>query len=118
VPRRRPGALLPLESEILAACVAAGDGGIHGFAIAKVIAEAGDDRPLTATGTLYRALHRLSEAGLVESWWEAPGDATVEGRPPRRCYRVTGAGVAALASSRPADAPVATRQTIVPEVAP
>jgi PadR family transcriptional regulator PadR len=118
VPRRRPGTLLPLEIEILAACVAAGDGGIHGFAIAKVIAEAGDDRPLTATGTLYRALHRLGETGLVESWWETPGDAAAEGRPQRRCYRVTAAGVTALASSRPADAPVATHQNIVPEVAP
>ena len=99
MPRRRPGSLLPLEVSILTACLDAGETGAHGFALAKAIAEAGDDRSLTATGTLYRALHRLDEAGLVESWWEDPNDAADAGRPRRRSYRITGAGATALAKA-------------------
>ena len=102
MPRRRPGLLLPLEVGILTACLDAGESGSHGFALAKAIADAGDSRELTATGTLYRALHRLEAAGLVESWWEDPSDAADAGRPRRRCYRVTGAGAAAVAEAHAA----------------
>jgi PadR family transcriptional regulator PadR len=100
MPRRRPGSLLPLEVAILAACLDAGQSGSHGFALAKAIADAGDSRELTATGTLYRALHRLDEAGLVESWWEDPNHAADAGRPRRRSYRITGAGATALATAQ------------------
>jgi DNA-binding PadR family transcriptional regulator len=93
-----------LEVSILAACLDAGQAGSHGFALAKAIADAGDTRELTATGTLYRALHRLDEAGMVENWWEDPNHAAEAGRPRRRCYRITGAGEAALENAR-ADAP-------------
>ncbi len=99
MPRRRPGSLLPLELGILRACLEAGESGSHGFALAKAIADAGDSRELTATGTLYRALHRLDAAGLVDSWWEDPNDATDAGRPRRRSYRITRAGVAVLATA-------------------
>lgn len=74
--------------------------GSHGFALAKAIADAGDGRPLTATGTMYRALHRLDAAGLVDSWWEDPSDAAEAGRPRRRSYRITSAGAAALARAQ------------------
>lgn len=100
MPRRRPGSLVPLEVSILAACREAGEPGSHGFALAKAIAEAGDSRELTATGTMYRALHRLDAAGLVESWWEDPNDAADAGRPRRRSYRITSAGATALAKAR------------------
>ena len=111
MPRRRPGSLLPLEVGILAACLEAGEAGSHGFALAKAIADAGDSRELTATGTMYRALHRLDAAGLVESWWEDPNDAADAGRPRRRSYRITGAGAAALAkaSDEATDAAAFTR---------
>ena len=99
VSRRRPGSLLPLEVSILAACRDAGVAGVHGFAIAQEIAAAGDSRRLTATGTLYRALQRLDDGGLIENWWEDPELATQAGRPRRRLYRITGAGAAALASA-------------------
>ena len=100
MPRRRSGSLLPLEVGILTACLDAGESGSHGFALAKAIADAGDSRQLTATGTLYRALHRLDAAGLVESWWEDPSVAADAGRPRRRCYRITGAGAAAVAEAQ------------------
>ena len=99
VSRRRPGTLLSLEVSILAACRDAGVAGVHGFAMAQEIADAEDSRRLTATGTLYRALQRLDDGGLIENWWEDPDLATEAGRPRRRLYRITGAGAVALASA-------------------
>jgi PadR family transcriptional regulator PadR len=95
--RRRAGSLLPLEVSILTRCGEAGPAGTHGFAMAQRIADAGDSRRLTATGTLYRALQRLDDGGLIENWWEDPDLATEAGRPRRRLYRITGAGAVALA---------------------
>lgn len=97
MPRRRPGSLLPLEVSILAALRDSGTKGTHGFALAQAIADAKESRRLTATGTLYRALHRLDDAGLIESWWEDPDEAALAGRPLRHLYRITGAGATALA---------------------
>ena len=42
------------------------------------------------SGTLYPALMRLSEQGLLESRWEEPDR---RGVPPRHAYRLTAAGV-------------------------
>lgn len=110
MPRRRPGSLLPLEISILVACQSAGSTGTHGFAIAQTIADGDESRRLTATGTLYRALHRLDEGGLIENWWEDPNDAAAAGRPLRRLYRITGNGATALAGAQPdAHAPVLRR---------
>jgi PadR family transcriptional regulator PadR len=47
-------------------------------------------------GTVYPALSRFERDGLVASTWEAPEIARAEGRPPRRYYRVTRAGVRTL----------------------
>ena len=99
--RRRAGVLLPLEIAILDAGLRlwrAGDGGFHGFALARVLA--GDGKTLTAHGTLYKALGRLEKAGLLESEWEDAGTAEKQGRPRRRLYTLTGAGQLALASHR------------------
>ncbi len=52
--------------------------------------EQSGSRSLTAHGTLYKALGRLEEFGLLSSHWE---DAeTAEGRPRRRLYELTGQG--------------------------
>jgi len=71
--------------------------------------EHGGSRSLTAHGTLYKALGRLEEFGLLTSRWEDA--AAAEGRPRRRLYELTprGARVAqqSLAESliTPLDAP-------------
>ena len=96
--RRRKGTLLPLEVGILSVSLQAGEGGTHGFALAKVLADRGETRNLTASGTLYRTLGRLESAGLLESWWEDPDEAVEQGRPRRRLYRITGEGRAILAA--------------------
>jgi DNA-binding PadR family transcriptional regulator len=117
--RRRAGELLPLEVEILqvaARAQRAGEVWVHGFAVARMIRDAGDGDRLTAHGTLYKALSRLDAAGLLEDRWEEPHVALAEGRPRRRLYRLTGEGQqtlnAALASLRQ------SREQLAPRYAP
>jgi DNA-binding PadR family transcriptional regulator len=98
--RRRTGALLPLEVDILDAGLALSRRGTpewHGFAIAREIKERDGARQLTAHGTLYKALDRMERAGLLTSRWEDPVLAAAAGRPRRRLYQISAAGVAALA---------------------
>lgn len=101
MPRRKAGALLPIEVDILETGLEARRSGtdeFHGFDLARRIAGGGTARKLTSHGTLYKALARLEEAGLLESRWEDPEVAVEEGRPRRRLYTVTGAGEKRLAA--------------------
>ncbi|MES1169617.1 MAG: PadR family transcriptional regulator [Leifsonia sp.] len=96
--RRRAGHLLDLEAQILGALVGGtdSDAEVHGFALAKELADRQGSRRLTSHGTLYKALARLEDAGAVTSRWEDSAIAERDGRPRRRLYRVTGTGRAAL----------------------
>ena len=117
MPRRKPGTLLPLEIEILGAALSmrrAGAATFHGFGLAHQLREDGRSRALTAHGTLYKALGRLEEAGLLASTWEDP--AAAEGRPRRRLYQLTERG-AATARLALADASAAPMRRAVPEPA-
>jgi PadR family transcriptional regulator, regulatory protein PadR len=119
--RRRPGTLLPLEVGLLEAAVElqrAGQGDCYGYALAKALAGDSGDRRLVAHGTLYKALGRLTSAGLLDSLWEDPAVAEQEGRPRRRLYRVTGAGAEALAGAHAADSAAGRRGTPWPGTAP
>jgi len=103
--RRKPGTLVPLEQALCLAAAALRRRGLetfHGFSIAKEIQDAGDTRLLTAYGTLYRALGRLEQMGLVTSVWEDAQLAADEGRPRRRLYSITDAGLKAAAETRAA----------------
>jgi DNA-binding PadR family transcriptional regulator len=51
-----------------------------------------------AAGTVYPTLSRLRDAGLLRAQWEDQRQADREGRPRRRFYVLTAAGVAALAA--------------------
>ena len=105
--RRKPGALIPLELEILEAASTRQDP-FHGFELAKTLAGAEGSRALTAHGTLYKALGRLAEAGLLEAEWEDAETALRDGRPRRRLYRLTGEGARRLAVEQAA-APTSLR---------
>lgn len=52
------------------------------------------------SGTVYPLLRRLEADGMLESSWEDAEDAHAEGRPPRRYYRATQVGRAALVEAR------------------
>ena len=100
--RRQPGQLLPLELRILEAGLdlQATDDGFHGFLLAAQLSATDDSVGLTAHGTLYKALGRMTEAGVLDAAWEDPDLAEEAGRPRRKLYRVTPDGAVALAASR------------------
>ena len=67
------------ETEILQAALAqltAGQVTFHGFGLAQTMRRQHDgSRSLTAHGTLYKALSRLEDFGLLTSRWEDTGGA-------------------------------------------
>ena len=96
MPRRKAGTLLPLETEILGAALTlqrSEQSTFHGFGLARAMREQRGSRALTGHGTLYKALGRLEELGLLTSRWEEPEAA--EGRPRRRLYELTAEGARA-----------------------
>jgi PadR family transcriptional regulator, regulatory protein PadR len=82
---RRPG------YATLAILKALSNGYRHGFDIIEVTSLPG--------GTVYPALGRLEDEGLVSSRWEDPKIAQQEGRPPRRYYELRPAGERFLTQS-------------------
>jgi PadR family transcriptional regulator, regulatory protein PadR len=109
MPRRKPGTLLPLESEILVAALwmlRSGEATFHGFGLAQTMREQSGSRALTGHGTLYKALSRLEEFGLLTSRWEDAAGA--EGRPRRRLYELTGHGARVAEQALADDAAQAT----------
>jgi len=66
----------------------------HGYRIAQKIKERSDGVLDFKEGTLYPALHKLENEGLVESY------EGVENGRPRRYYRITRSGRATLAKDR------------------
>jgi DNA-binding PadR family transcriptional regulator len=111
MPRRKPGTLLPLETEILGVALSMfrlGQATFHGFALAQTMREESESRALTAHGTLYKALSRLEDFGLLTSHWEDA--AAAEGRPRRRLYALTGQGARVARQALADDAGLATRR--------
>jgi PadR family transcriptional regulator len=51
------------------------------------------------SGTVYPALRRLEQTGLIDSKWEKAAIAQRGGRPPRKYYELTPGGRAALAEA-------------------
>lgn len=105
--RRKPGTLLPIECSILEAAAHLQEQGIeefHGFQIAKEVRDLRGARFLTGYGTLYRALGRLQQRGLLQSRWEEQLP-TYENRPRRRYYRLVGEKATAPSNPVPMSAP-------------
>ena len=69
-------------------------GPAHGYAIISALRERSDGTFDLPEGTIYPALHRLEDTGLLSSAWAA-GD----GRR-RRVYALTSAGATALAAEQ------------------
>jgi PadR family transcriptional regulator PadR len=70
------------------------DGPRHGYAVIEHLRAASGGQLDLPTGTIYPALHRLEQAGLVAGSW-----SVVDGRR-RRSYVLTAAGSAALVGRR------------------
>ena len=81
-----------LEALILAVLL---DGPKHGYEISKQIKAVSGKTLQFGEGQMYPALHKLEEAGSVQSTWE-PQD----GKPPRKVYALTETGKAQLAKKK------------------
>jgi hypothetical protein len=94
--------LLPFERALLVTIARledAGEIGIFGSQLVQHLPGGQQAHRFVRSGWLYRALGHLVAAGLLESWME---DGTVlrdAGRRPRRYYRLTVRGRAALAKT-------------------
>jgi len=62
-------------------------GPAHGYAIAEIIQKRSDAVLQVEQGSLYPALHRLEDKGLIGSFWD-----TTENNRKARYYRLTAAG--------------------------
>lgn len=71
-------------------------GPAHGYAVIEALSVASGGTFDLPTGTVYPALHRLEDVGLVSSTWSQGS-----GRK-RRVYRLTAAGTRALTAQRAA----------------
>jgi PadR family transcriptional regulator, regulatory protein PadR len=69
-------------------------GAAHGYALIAALRERSDNAFDLPEGTVYPALHRLERDGLVTSAWDSAAPRR------RRVYRLTPAGIAALAEKR------------------
>ncbi len=74
------------------------EGPAHGFDLLKRLVQAGNGTLELKEGSLYPALYRLEEAGLIRSSWEA--DSTGHRGPRRRIYALTCKGTRRLAEGR------------------
>lgn len=85
-----PDALLPLKQSTYQVLLALADGEtMHGYAIMQAVAEMTAGREAILPGTLYAALARMVDDGLIE---ERAGPVDASGGPARRYYRRTGFG--------------------------
>jgi PadR family transcriptional regulator PadR len=97
---RKPCTLLLLEEQMMHAMIEHGELGVHGFALAQELAASTGATSLAAHGTLYKALDRLRNRGLIVAEWEPPELAEEAGRPRRRLYRLTAEGAQVLRAAQ------------------
>lgn len=111
-----PATLIPLKQSIYRVLLALPDGEwLHGYAIMQAVAEMTRGRETILPGTLYAALARMVDEGLLEIE-EAPEDDP-SGGPRRRYYRRTsfGRAVARAESERlRALLDIAVAQKVIP----
>jgi DNA-binding PadR family transcriptional regulator len=81
--------LTPVAFEIL---LALADGEQHGYSIMREVERRSAGAVMLHPGTLYRALARLLESGLIEELEERPDPAHDDER--RRYYQLTSKGIA------------------------
>jgi DNA-binding PadR family transcriptional regulator len=86
-----PQDLLPLTPAALEILLALGDGEAHGYHIMRNVDERTGGRLTLHAGTLYRALARLLDAGLIAELDERPDPGQDDER--RRYYRLTPFGI-------------------------
>ena len=84
-----PSHYIPLKHSTFRVLLALADEELHGYAIMQTVAEMSAGRETILPGTLYAALARMVDEGLVE---ERDGPDDPSGGPKRRYYRRTSFG--------------------------
>ena len=102
--KRRRGSVTKLEGELVFLAfrrARRGEPEFHGFDVLPELGEISGRPEPYARSSVYRALERLEEMGLLSSRWEDAEEARTLRRPRRRLYRVTEFGAnAAFAAIR------------------
>jgi len=91
-----PEAFLPLTPAVFHILVALGDGEAHGYAIMQDVLQRTGGSVRLSAGTLYGAVSRLLDDGLIEESEERPASDEDDAR--RRYYRLSDLGVRVLSS--------------------
>jgi DNA-binding PadR family transcriptional regulator len=86
----------PLTPATFHILVVLADGPSHGYAIKRAVEDRTGGTVRLGPGTLYAALARMTDAGLVRA--HAPGRQAHQAGPPSPTYSLTTSGRAALAS--------------------
>jgi DNA-binding PadR family transcriptional regulator len=93
-----PGDLLPLTPVALNVLLALADGERHGYGIMLEVRERTGGRVRLGPGTLYGAIKRLKEGGVIEESGERPDPSEAPDDERRRYYRLSGFGGEVLAA--------------------
>ncbi|MGH9308115.1 MAG: PadR family transcriptional regulator [Vicinamibacterales bacterium] len=80
-------ALLPLPTAVFHILVALADNDRHGYAIMQDVSARTDGKVRLSAGTLYTAIRRMLEQGLIEELRDSPDPTSADER--RRYYRLT-----------------------------
>jgi len=90
--RFRPDSFLPLTPVAFEIMLALADGEQHGYSVMREVEQRSRGAITLHPGTLYRALARLLESGLIAELDERPDPAHDDER--RRYYQLTERGIA------------------------
>ncbi len=82
-----PAGLIPLKHSTYRVLLALAENELHGYAIMQAVSEMSHGRETILPGTLYAALARMADDGLIEKLQGPADDAS--GGPSRRYYRRT-----------------------------
>ncbi len=94
-----PLQLLPLREPTFFILLSLAPGEKHGYAILKDVEELSRGKLVLSTGTLYEALARLLEQGLIERLESSNGaDGELHPGRPRKVYRLTHLGGRVIAA--------------------
>jgi DNA-binding PadR family transcriptional regulator len=82
-----PDSLLPLPPAVFHILIALADRDRHGYSIMQDVATRTEGKVQLSAGTLYSAIRRMLEQGLIEELAESPDPSSTDER--RRYYRLT-----------------------------
>jgi DNA-binding PadR family transcriptional regulator len=83
----KPESLLPLPAAVFHILIALADRDRHGYSIMQDVSARTDGKVRLSAGTLYSAVRRMLEQGLIEELAESPDPSSTDER--RRYYRLT-----------------------------